>query len=73
RMELVGGDQGSSETIGWDKEIGHEEGRRLLSSQFYAFQAIDWVPLERALERAQKRSSPIFAIVIKGVLDDQSC
>ena len=57
RMELVGGELASSEAIAWGEEMDHEEGRRLLSSRFYAFQAIDWVPLERALERAQKRNA----------------
>jgi len=73
RMELVGGDLESLQSIAWAEEIDHEQARRLLSAQFFAFQAIDWVPLERALEYAQRRNRPIFAIVIKGVLDDQSC
>jgi hypothetical protein len=73
RMELVGGDESLLKSTVWLEEIPREAARRILSRQFYAFEAIEWSPLKVALARASIEHKPLLAIVIAGPLDDQSC
>lgn len=53
--------------------ITHEEAERALVSCFYAFQRIDWVSLEEALEIAPAQQKPIHVISVDGPLFDESC
>ncbi len=70
RMELVGGLLAEQE---WTEEMEPDQARRLLVKRFYPFEEIEWVPFEQALEQARNTNRPVFALVIKGVLNDQSC
>lgn len=71
-MGLSGGDPSALEQE-WAEQIDINEARLALSRKFFAFQEISWVPLEQALGEAGRQGKPIFAVVIEGVLDDQSC
>jgi hypothetical protein len=73
RMELVGGDARLLESTDWVEQMPRADARRLLGSQFYPFQAVEWSPLKVALARASIERKPLLAIVIAGPLDDQSC
>lgn len=72
RMELIGGDPKALETK-WEEELPLEEAQGRLAKRFFAFQAIEWSPLKVALTRAAVEQKPLFAVVIAGPLDDQSC
>lgn len=73
RMELVGGDHAALASSSWREAKELDSARELLTERFYAFKAIDWVPLEQVLTRAREVDKPILVFVIEGVLDDQSC
>lgn len=70
RMELVGGSLSESK---WEEALELPDVERTLSQLFYPCQAINWVPLDQVLAKAGKEKKPIFAVVLEGVLDDQSC
>ena len=55
------------------KAITQEEAKHALVSCFYAFQKIDWVSLEEALEIAPAQQKPIHVISVDGPLFDESC
>ena len=59
--------------VEFNKAITHEEAKRALVSCFYAFQRIDWVSLEEALEIAPAQQKPIHVISVDGPLFDESC
>ena len=40
---------------------------------FYGFMEIDWLTPNEARELAEKQDKPIFAVVLWGGLDEQSC
>lgn len=73
RMELVGGRPELLEQTDWAEELEMARSRELLMKQYYAFEKLEWVPFEEALERSRDSGKPVFAIVIMGVLNDQSC
>ncbi len=73
RMELIGGNSKTVDDINWVKEMHTAEAHRKLKTVFYKFMEIDWVPTEQALAVARERKKPIFAVVLWGALDDQSC
>lgn len=57
----------------WDEEISEAKAQDLLRQQFFAFEQLDWLPLDQAIKRAKETKKPVFSIVIAGVLNDQSC
>lgn len=72
RMELRGGAEASDE-VRWTSAIDDDEAARRLRSAFYKFADIQWLPLEQAETAARESDKPIFAVVLWGALDDQSC
>ncbi len=73
RMELLAMDETDQDEIAWKTVITVEEARRSLELKFYQFAKIDWLPIERAVERAKATRCPIHAILVWGCLDDESC
>jgi hypothetical protein len=73
RMELAGGDASLLEYADWSKQVDLDQARYDLAKAFFEFEKIRWVKMEHAIELASKEDKPILAIVIEGVLDDQSC
>lgn len=71
-MRISGGDRTKLETD-WTEQITHDLAAAKLAQSFYAFEKINWVPPNEATALAQKTKRPIFAVVIEGVLTDQSC
>jgi len=73
RMELVGGDvEAGSETV-WSDEISAQAAHQQLKRAFYKFAEINWLPFEQVKAAARENNQPIFAMVLWGNLDDQSC
>ena len=73
RMELLATDESDRDEIAWETVITAEAARRSLELKFYEFAKIDWLPIERAVERAKAMHRPIHAILVWGCLDDESC
>jgi hypothetical protein len=73
KIELASDNEGLPEMLDWSDSIGMDEARLKLKRAFYAFESIDWVPWERARAVASAAHKPIFAVVLWGALDDQSC
>lgn len=73
KLELRGGDPSLLKSVQWLDKMEAQEVRKNLTNRLYAFQAIEWSPIKVALARTQLENKPLFAIVIAGPLDDQSC
>jgi hypothetical protein len=73
RMELIGGSSERVDEIDWVEAIEPATAYRMLKRPFYQFEEIDWVPFEQTLAKAAASKTPIFAVVLWGALDDQSC
>lgn len=71
RLELSGGKK--FESFQWGKDLSLETARAALAKQFFPFEKIAWVEVEDAPALAEEQGKPIMAIVIEGVLNDQSC
>lgn len=71
RMELTSG--AFADDVAWDKELPPAEAQARLARVFYKFQEIDWVPIDQVQAEALRRNRPIFAVVLWGMIDDQSC
>ena len=63
----------STHEITWETAITEEEARKKLATAFYKFAEIEWTPIEKAVELAQKTNRLIHALVLFGTLDDESC
>ncbi len=72
-MALKGQAEIQLSSDGWLEEISPDRANEELRSKFDAFHDIPWAPVETVLKKAKEQDRPIFAIVIEGVLDDQSC
>ena len=59
-MELLATDETDRDEIAWETVITAEEARRSLELKFYPFAKIDWLPIERAVERAKATHRPIM-------------
>ena len=55
------------------QEIPYRDAEERLKRLFYDFMEIDWRPPKEAIALAQQEGKPIFAVVLWGSLDDQSC
>ena len=73
RMELIALSDTSEHEIVWETAITEEEAGRKLKSAFYKFAEIEWTPIENTVKLAKATSRPIHALVLFGVLDDESC
>lgn len=74
RMELVGGNTAlANQEIPWSEELTDEAVYRQLQRAFYKFAEINWLPFEQVQAAARENNKPIFAMVLWGNLDDQSC
>ncbi len=73
RMELSTLSSTPVREIAWETAITEEEARKKLATAFYKFAKIEWGPIEDAVELAKVTSRPIHALVLFGVLDDESC
>jgi hypothetical protein len=72
-MRLEGGNSRLLEETRWNRQVDLAAAKARLTHQFYKFNDIDWVPADKALAAAHERHKPIFAMVMWGSLDDQSC
>ena len=73
RMELYSLSEPQSESIAWEAAITTEEVRQKFESSLYKFTEIAWTPIEDAVELAKALNRPIHAVLLFGVLDDESC
>ena len=73
RMELSGSLPDANASIPWMDEIDEAEAALRLKRLFYGFMEIKWVPFEQAVAIAQTERRPLFAVVLWGRLDEQSC
>lgn len=73
RMELTSKVTGNMPEMKWETAITEKAARRCLALKFYKFAEIEWTLVEEAIERAQVENRPVHAIVLFGMLDDESC
>ncbi len=73
RMELCSVSEAQSESIAWESAITTEEADRKFQDALYKFAEIEWTPIEDAVELAKASNRPIHAVLLFGVLDDESC
>lgn len=73
RMELTGGNPTRGDDILWVDQMETSQAREKLAKVFFKFKEIEWVPFDRVEATARERKKPIFAVVLWGSLDDQSC
>ena len=73
RMELYSLSEKQLESIAWEAAITEEEVGQKFQTAFYKFTEIEWTPIENAAERAKASNRPIHAVLLFGVLDDESC
>ena len=72
-MELCSLSETQPRSIAWETAITAEEVERKFQDAFYKFSEIEWTPIEDAVERAKASNRPIHAVLLFGVLDDESC
>jgi hypothetical protein len=72
-MELAGGDGERLARIDWQDELDVAAAHRRLTSAFYKFMDIAWVPPEQVLELSRAAKKPAMVVVLTSPLDDQSC
>jgi hypothetical protein len=74
RMELVGGNaELAGQELAWREAIPDADAHQRLRRPFYKFAEINWLPFGEVLAAAREKKRPIFAMVLWGNLDDQSC
>ena len=73
RMELSALSGAFKHEIRWETAIAEDEVRKKLATAFYKFAEIEWTPIEESVKLAQTTNRPIHALVLFGVLDDESC
>lgn len=57
----------------WGEEQSLDVARHSLAERFFALEQLQWVPPRDMIAEATTSSKPIFAVIIRGVLNDQSC
>ena len=72
-MELCSLSETQPESIVWETAITEGEVRKRFESVLYKFTEIEWTPIEDTVERAKALNRPIHAVLLFGVLDDESC
>ena len=73
RMELCSLSESQPKSIAWEAAITAEEAGKKFESALYKFTEIEWTSIEDAVELAKASNRPIHAILLFGVLDDESC
>ncbi len=73
RMELIGGSLEGLDGVRWTDQIEMAQAHDKLTALFYKFKEINFLPFDQALAAARAEKKPIFAVVLLGALDDQSC
>ena len=73
RMELSSLSETQPESIDWETAITEEKVDKKFQNAFYKFAEIEWTPIEDAVELAKASNRPIHAVLLFGVLDDESC
>ena len=73
RMELHAGTQENSQNIEYALHITEDEATRILNTQFYKSEQINWVRPEQAVELAEEQSKLIHVISVDGPLADEAC
>ncbi|MBL8843060.1 MAG: hypothetical protein JNL90_16190 [Planctomycetes bacterium] len=78
RLELVANGErlaadGELAREAWTTRLDATRAERLLAERFYAFAAIDWLPLEEAVHEARRSGRPLHVVALFGTLDDESC
>ena len=73
RMELCSVSETQPESIVWEAAITAEEADKKFQNSLYKFAEIEWTPIEEAVELAKASNRPIHAVLLFGVLDDESC
>ena len=73
RMELRAGTEDVVQDTEFTEAISQEEAEHKMILRFYEWQRINWVPVDKALERGQVQQKPIHAISVDGPLADESC
>ena len=73
RMELCSVSETQPESIVWEVAITKEEADKKFQEALYKFAEIEWTPIEKAVELAKASNRPIHAVLLFGVLDDESC
>ena len=72
-MELSSLSETQPKLIDWETAITAEEVGKKFQHAFYKFAEIEWTPIEDAVELAKASNRPIHAVLLFGVLDDESC
>lgn len=73
RLELVGGDWDSANTIQWDEQLDPRVVDKNFQLKFYCFAQIDWLPWEEAVAKSVSSGKPLHVVALFGSLDDESC
>ncbi len=73
RMELYSLSEMQPRSIAWEAAITAEEVEKKFQDSLYKFFEIEWTPVEDAVELAKTSNRPIHAVLLFGVLDDESC
>ena len=73
RMELCSLSETQPKSIDWETAITEEEVGKKFQNALYKFTEIEWTPIEDAVELAKASNRPIHAVLLFGVLDDESC
>lgn len=73
RMELCSLSETQPKPTAWEAAITAKEVEKKFQNAFYKFVEIEWAPIESAVERAKTLNRPIHAVLLFGVLDDESC
>ena len=73
RMELRSLSESQPKSIAWETAITAEEVGKKFQNVLYKFTEIEWTPIEDAVELAKALNRPIHAVLLFGVLDDESC
>ena len=73
RMELCSLSEPQPKSIDWETAIAVEEVGKKFENSLYKFTEIEWTPIEDTVERAKASNRPIHAVLLFGVLDDESC
>ena len=72
-MELYSLSETQPKSIAWEAAITAEEVEKKFQNALYKFSEIEWTPIEDAVELAKASNRPIHAVLLFGVLDDESC
>ena len=73
RMELRSLSETPPEAMAWEAAITAEEADKKFQNALYKFAEIEWTPIEDAVDLAKASNRPIHAVLLFGVLDDESC